>query len=418
MLVRFPLVCLLLLVGCFDGAEGDVDGDGWWVQDGDCDDHDAGISPAATEIPGDGIDQDCDGFDSVDLIDADGDGSPASEDCDDNDWGRSPLLPEVCDGRDNDCDLVVDDGFDGDGDGVTVCGPDGSAGTTDDDCDDSDAQLYPGNVEICDGDDEDCDGAIDELYDADGDSTTTCGDDGVPGTADDDCDDDDPSVEPGIWDDCDGLDVNCNGLVDEDCDDGGGGDDSWYCYADADGDGIGGSGTVVTTDADCADPGESGVTGDCNDGNGAVYPGAIDQPGNGVDEDCDGADQVSSCAGATLYADEGEPNNSSTQTNLVVTGDGHVELDGVVSSCGGGGDQDWFSVSFGCSGPVTYVLDWPGSSSNLDLAVSGSASASESGGSMSGPVETSTTASTGSMVIAVSCASGDATPYTLTIDWD
>ncbi len=407
----------VLSAGCSSGPVDDADGDGWWIEDGDCDDRDPAINPAATEIPGDGIDQDCDGFDAVSSMDADGDGSPASEDCDDNDWGRAPHLPEVCDGRDNDCDLVVDDGFDEDGDGVTVCGPDGVPDNADDDCDDGDAGLFPGNAEVCDGDDDDCDGLTDELYDSDGDGATTCGVDGVAGTADDDCDDDDSGVEPGIWDDCDGVDVNCNGLVDEDCDDGGGGG-ALYCYADADGDGWGGSGTVVTADNDCGDPGESGVTGDCNDGDGAVHPGAIDLPNNGVDEDCDGADQVATCAGPTLYADEAEPNDSSTQTNLIVTGDGHVEIDGVAAACGGGGDQDWFSVSFGCWGPVTFELDWPGGSSDLNVAVSGAAVATEVGTSMSGPVYATSNAAAGSMLISVSCASGDPTPYTLFIDWD
>ena len=409
-----PLL-LLLSVACLNTPGGDADLDGWLVEDGDCDDSDPSVFPGAVDVPDNGVDEDCDGDDATVAADADGDGSPAGEDCDDEDRLNAPHLSEYCDGQDNDCDGAIDEGWDADSDGVTLCGPDLDHDTPDDDCDDADPANFPGNVEWCDGQDNDCDDQVDEEFDVDGDGVSSCGDDGVLGTADDDCDDDDPDVEPGIWDGCDGVDVNCNGLVDEDCDPGPDGD--LYCYADGDGDGWGGSGTVVTADDDCDDAGESGVSGDCDDGAPGVHPGAIETPGNGVDEDCDGADQVSDCDGPWFIASEGEPNDSASQTNLLVSADGHVVIDGTVS-CGSGADADWFAVSFGCGGPLTFVLDWTGTSSNLDLAVSGSATASEVGGATAGPVSVSSTASPGSMVVAVSCVSGSPTAYELTIDWD
>jgi hypothetical protein len=44
------------------------------------------------------------------TADLDGDGSPASLDCDETDPTRSPLVTEICNNRDDDCDGITDDG--------------------------------------------------------------------------------------------------------------------------------------------------------------------------------------------------------------------------------------------------------------------------------------------------------------------
>ncbi|MFZ5475315.1 MAG: putative metal-binding motif-containing protein [Myxococcota bacterium] len=112
------------------GEPVDRDGDGYHA-DQDCDDEDPRVNPGATEVC-DGVDDDCDG--TVDegvtvtsFADADGDGFgdpsssveacevpagyvPAASDCDDADAGVYPGAPERCDGRDEDCDGVVDEG--------------------------------------------------------------------------------------------------------------------------------------------------------------------------------------------------------------------------------------------------------------------------------------------------------------------
>jgi len=184
---------------------------------------------SATEIPYDGIDQDCDG---ADLTDVDGDGYDSVEaegdDCDDDDAASHPDANETAyDGVDQDCDGVDLTDVDGDGyDSVEVDG-----GT---DCDDEDADANPDATEVCDSIDNDCDGLVDDddpgvtgrtmwYADSDGDSY---GDASVQSPAcdppsgyvedDSDCDDSDASINPGATEITgDGIDQDCNGYEDE-----------------------------------------------------------------------------------------------------------------------------------------------------------------------------------------------------------
>ena len=89
----------------------DLDGDGYG-SDVDCDDADASIYPGAPELC-DGIDNDCDDTIPVDETDGDGDGySPCEGDCDDADAGVNPGALEIpgndvdenCDGSRGTCD--------------------------------------------------------------------------------------------------------------------------------------------------------------------------------------------------------------------------------------------------------------------------------------------------------------------------
>ena len=145
-------------IGGYGGPEAnlvDADLDGVF-NDLDCEDGDATISPLVSEVPYDGIDNDCDG---VDLTDVDGDGHdglPASgDDCDDSNGAIFPGAIDVWyDGVDQDCDGAND--YDQDGDGY-----DSADDTTDgDDCNDLDADVNPGATDpLGDGVDQDCDGS-------------------------------------------------------------------------------------------------------------------------------------------------------------------------------------------------------------------------------------------------------------------
>ncbi len=95
----------------------------------------------------------------------------------------------------------------------TATDTDGDGWTAGDDCDDYEETVYPGAAESCNGRDDDCDGDVDEGFDEDRDGHSSCGS-GLPDTAD--CDDADPGVHPGAGELCNGRDDDCDGDVDED----------------------------------------------------------------------------------------------------------------------------------------------------------------------------------------------------------
>jgi hypothetical protein len=109
----------------------DLDGDGFTVDEGDCNDDVAAINPGATDEVGNSVDDNCDGIDGVDG-DADGYASLASggDDCDDAVDAINPGAAEVWyDGVDDNCDGQGDSDQDGDGFDALVVGLD---------CDDTD----------------------------------------------------------------------------------------------------------------------------------------------------------------------------------------------------------------------------------------------------------------------------------------
>lgn len=308
---------------------------------GDCDDGDPRIFPGANELCN-GLDDNCDGDIDEGLLepwylDSDGDGfgdpeqedltcSPASgwvqdsTDCDDSTAAANPDATEFCDEIDNDCDGDTDEGVtttywaDSDADGfgdparfTEACSvPVGYADVAQD-CDDGVAAVNPDATEVCNSVDDDCDGTTDEddaadalswWRDADGDGsgvsstpTQACNQPSgyVAAGGGEDCDDANATTYPGALEYCDGEDDDCDGTIDEDD-----AVDAQTWWLDADSDGFGGSRLSVSQ---CAAPaGYVGNTTDCNDLDGAVFPGATEVC-NDTDDDCDG----SSDEGLTTY---------------------------------------------------------------------------------------------------------------------
>lgn len=138
------------------------------------------------------------------------------------------------------------------------------------DCDDNNPSVNPGAIEICNSIDDNCNGLTDEGFDADNDGFTSCGGD---------CNDNDNTVYPGATEVCNNVDDDCNLLVDD-------GLTFITYYADVDGDTYGDASSSVST-CNGAPVGYVGNSSDCDDNNAAVNPAATEIC-NLIDDDCNG----------------------------------------------------------------------------------------------------------------------------------
>ncbi len=291
--------------------------------------------------------------DTVEVIDADGDGWDVESDCDDANSDINDGAVEICDGLDNNCDGGIDEGVepatwyaDADADGygdptsaTTACDAPAGAIAEAGDCDDTDAAWHPGAAEddCTDPNDYNCDGSV-GYVDADGDGFAACAE----------CDDTAAAVNPAAVEVCNGADDDCDGAIDDaDASLDTTGASAWYVDADADGYGDDAAATLACdapvgsvaeagdcddTDAawnpgiaedDCTDPNDYNCDGsvgyadadgdgfaacaECDDTVAAVNPAATEVC-NGADDDCDGAtddadDSLDPSSAPSWYAD-------------------------------------------------------------------------------------------------------------------
>jgi hypothetical protein len=264
----------------------DQDGDGYTIAT-DCDDNNPMVNPGQQEIEYNGLDDDCNPLTLDDDLDQDG--FDLESDCDDTNASINPESQELCDNIDNNCNDEIDEGIDvityytdldqdGYGDESTAaeeCSQPAGMITVGGDCDDTNPNINPGQSEITyNGIDDDCNQeTLDDDLDQDG------------FMAAEDCDDSNPSINPGATELCDNLDNNCNEAIDEDL-------EFLTYYLDLDSDGYGDD---TTAREECSHPDGLIITGgDCDDTNPDINPAAEDIANNGIDENCDGEDAVSS----------------------------------------------------------------------------------------------------------------------------
>lgn len=279
---RLFIAMPLVLVACATSTFGDPAPDGG--------------SDEESNSPADCISPPCSSNDDG-CVDGDGDtfgvGCAAGSDCDDTSANRAPNLIEFCDGMDNDCNGMIDDGL--------SCG---GPNPTPPSCMDADQDSYG---------------------------------EGCP--AGPDCDDGDPSTFMGATELCDGKDNDCDTQVDEDfplggeCSEGMG-----PCMA---------AGTMVCT--------PDGAMAQCNAAPGQPQTEVCDR----IDNDCDGTpDDGLNCP--ACIEDGNEPDDSSLTGTTLASGSVTGQL------CPG--NVDWFRLGdFTVGQTVSVTLDFPQASGDIDM---------------------------------------------------
>ena len=227
---------------------------------------------------------------------------------------------------------------------ITSSSPTPPAGyvTNNTDCNDANAAVNPGATEICNGIDDDCDNLIDEgvqntyYADVDNDGYGDAANDTLACSApvgyvadNTDCDDNDNAINPGATEICgNGIDDDCDNLIDEGC-------GSFTYFADDDNDTYGNFNDSLVSASPTPPAGYVINSTDCDDTNSSINPGATEITCNGIDENCNGmADD-----GGTSTAPSGVTTN--TALNTICLGSS-VTLTVNGGSLGAGANWKWY----------------------------------------------------------------------------
>ena len=319
----------------------DADGDGY-NSTVDCDDGSPDVYPGANDSICDGVDNNCDGMPDdgyVQIPTTCGVGACASTGlttCSAGVEGNTctPGTPtaEVCDGIDNDCNGLVDDNLTR----PTTCGVGACASTGTETCtagtwgNDTCTSGSP-TAETCNNIDDNCDGSVDEGLTR----PTTCGIGACSGnTGIETC-------SAGTWgnDTCDPLagaaanDATCNG-IDDDCN--GIADEDYLATNTTCGQGVcAAAGQLICQNGSIQDT--------CNTGS----PTGVDDNCNGVDENCNGTSDenyvsMPTTCGIGACASTGQfICSTGTEVNTCTPGSPQIEdCDGVDNNCNGVIDED------------------------------------------------------------------------------
>ena len=246
------------------------------------------------------------------------------------------------------------------------------------DCRDDLSAVHPGQLEVCNGIDDDCDGSVDgddviggEIYFADGDGDgwgapatqiISCGQPEGYVRQDGDCKDGDVTINPGAPEVCDRIDQNCNGEVDENA------TDARVWFVDADDDG---AGDFTQTVLACEQRlGIVANADDCDDDNAeadGLAPWYLDQDQDGF------GDAMAMILACHQPADHVEDNSDCDDTNALRNPDVSELCNSLDDDCDGSVDENavdaapWFldydgdgfgslQYTIACQAPTGYAI--------------------------------------------------------------